>query len=51
LPSTPPALVDAAVRVLAREHHPDRGGDAARMVSINVAADRIRAQQKRAQAR
>lgn len=33
--------VAAARRVLARQHHPDTGGDHTRMVAINSAADKV----------
>jgi len=40
-PSAPPELVTAAHRVLARLHHPDRGGDTGTMQAINQAYDAI----------
>jgi hypothetical protein len=41
LPSAPRALVEASRRVLARQHHPDHGGDTGKMTTINVAADAV----------
>ena len=48
-PSAPPSLVDAAYRLLAREHHPDRlpaheqSQAHERMVEINAAYEKLRA--------
>jgi hypothetical protein len=42
LPSAPPELVVAAYRMLARTHHPDLGGDAARITALNLAVDDLR---------
>lgn len=36
------AIVDAGYRALARRHHPDVGGDTARMQQINAAAEWLR---------
>ena len=43
LPSAPPALVRVVYLELAKEAHPDRGGDAEAMRRINLAYEAIRA--------
>jgi hypothetical protein len=40
-PEAPPELVSAARRVWSRRFHPDLGGDEARMVQVNIAADLV----------
>ncbi len=40
--SASPPLIEAAYRVLARMHHPDAGGDAEQMRSINAAVETLR---------
>ncbi len=47
LPSAPPELVTAAYRLAAQQHHPDHGGDVARMVELNRAVATIRAHGQR----
>jgi len=42
----PPELIVAAYRVLAKIHHPDRGGGNDDMVRINLAYERLRAKTK-----
>lgn len=42
LPSAPPALVEAAYRLLARLTHPDVGGDGDRMAALNHAVAELR---------
>jgi len=42
LPSAPPALVEAAYKVLARLLHPDLGGNTATMQQVNTAYETIR---------
>ncbi len=39
--SASPELVRAALRIAAKQHHPDVGGDVAVMQHLNAAADRI----------
>ncbi len=46
LPTAPPELVRHAHRLAAGAHHPDRGGTAARMATINAAIETIRAHQE-----
>ena len=41
VPGAPVKLIEAARKILAVEHHPDKGGDEERMKRINVAADLI----------
>jgi curved DNA-binding protein CbpA len=38
-PSAEPEVIRAAYRVLARKYHPDHGGDARRMITLNDAWD------------
>lgn len=40
-PDAPPEVIKAAQRALAQLHHPDHGGDEARMKAINNAVDEI----------
>jgi hypothetical protein len=42
LPSAPPELIEGAYRILARLHHPDRGGSTAAMQEINEAIADLR---------
>ena len=42
LPTAPPSLVAAAYRTLAKDYHPDMGGDAEKMQQLNNAMDRLR---------
>lgn len=37
------AIIRAGVRALAKQHHPDIGGDGDQMTKINVVADQLRA--------
>ena len=41
-PDTPPEVIEAAYKALARKHHPDNGGDAAEMATINAAYERLK---------
>lgn len=41
-PGCPLAVAEAAYRALARQHHPDLGGDPERMKTINAAIERLR---------
>ncbi len=43
--SAPPELVDAAYRTLAKVHHPDHGGDNAKMRDLNLAYEKLRGNQ------
>lgn len=47
-PSASRESIRAAYRSLARRHHPDRGGDAARMASLNAAWDILKDPARRA---
>ena len=38
-PGAPLGVIKAAHRALAREHHPDLGGDAAKCAAVNIAWD------------
>jgi hypothetical protein len=40
--NAPWEVIEAAYRALAKLHHPDRGGDTARMQGINAAYDKIK---------
>lgn len=40
--TAPPELIEASYRVMARLHHPDRGGDHAAMLRINSAYEILR---------
>lgn len=42
-PDSPVAVVEAAYRALAKEAHPDTGGDNARMKELNEALERVKA--------
>jgi len=42
LPSAPAFLVDTVYKALARQHHPDAGGDPERMKAVNLAYEAIR---------
>jgi hypothetical protein len=41
LPSAPPEVIKAAYKALARIHHPDARGDAAKMIEINRAYETL----------
>jgi curved DNA-binding protein CbpA len=43
LSTAPPELIDAAYRVLAKQHHPDTGGDTVVMQRLNGAYDVLKA--------
>jgi hypothetical protein len=43
LPSAPPELIKAAYRTLAKLHHPDHGGDEAKMKALNAAFEKLAA--------
>lgn len=47
LPTAPPELIDGAYRILARLHHPDRGGETERMRELNEARGALRQWGKR----
>jgi hypothetical protein len=42
LPTAPPELIEGAYKILARLHHPDRGGSTEAMQALNEARDALK---------